>query len=277
MFEKIIFFYLESIFNMDVPPVRERVLPGVQNVSSMTKKKLLDVATSTFCGGKLRPLSNPSDFSDRQIKTLEQIEYLVKNRNNGSFLRSNWPDLVEISITREELAARPTFYKLYSSENFVRQPEFIFEAKNSALREIFLKKIDDQFSILLQWSFFHRFLYKLSIIDADEEVENKDTELERISGFSRVHEDIFMPEILEQIKQVLKANFFCSECVQKFDKLDQILPHFQRYHRSFISNESVEARQNARESRRREERDDQLRNRHNDRHPDCNSCFVDRQ
>ena len=82
---------------MDVPPVRERVLPGVQNVSSMTKKKLLDVATSSFCGGKFRPLSTPSDFSERQIKTLEQIEYLVKSRNNESFLRSNWPDLVEIS------------------------------------------------------------------------------------------------------------------------------------------------------------------------------------
>ena len=262
---------------MDVPPVRERVLPGVQNVSSMTKKKLLDVATSSFCGGKFRPLSTPSDFSDRQIKTLAQIEYLVQNRNNDSFLRSNWSDLVEISITREELAARPTLYKLFSSENFVRQPEFIFEAKNSALREIFLKKIDDQFSILLQWSFFHRFLYKLSIIDADEDVESKDAELERVSGFSRVHEDIFMPETLEQIKQVLKANYFCSECVQKFEKLDQILPHFQRYHKSFISNESVEARQNARETRRREERDDQLRNRHNERHPDCNSCFLDRQ
>ena len=190
---------------MGIPVVRERVAPGVQNAILMIKQKLLDVGISSFCGGKFRPLS--TDFSERQIKTLEQIEFLVKHRNREEFLRPNWPDLVEISITREELLRRPTFYKLYSSENFVNQPNFIFQAKESSLREIFLKKIDDQFSNLLQWPFFHRFLYKMSIVDSDEDIQNKDLELERISGFSRVHQEIFLPEVLEQIRQVLKFCF----------------------------------------------------------------------
>ena len=265
----------ESIFNMEVPIARQRVAPGVQNAIKMVKQKLLDVGISSFCGGKFRPIS--TDFSERRIKNLEQIEYLVKQRNRGEFIRPNWPDLVEISITREELLRRPTLYQLYTSENFLNQPNFIYEAKESPLREIFLKKIDDQFSILLQWPFLHRFLYKMSIVDTDEDVQNKDSELERISGFSRVHEEFFIPEVLEQIRQVMKSQFFCSACVQKFDKMDQILPHFERYHRTYISNESIEARKNSRDERRRQDLDDQMKSRHDVRHPNCDSCFVSRQ
>ena len=265
----------ESIFNMELPVIRERVAPGVQNAILMIKKKLLDVAISSFCGGTFRPLS--TEFSERQIKILRQIEFLIKLRNRGEFLRPNWPELVEISLTREELLRRPSFYELYTSDNFLNQPNFIYQAKESRLREIFLKKIDEQFSILLQWPFLHRFLYKISIVDTDENVQNKDLELERISGFSRVHEEIFIPEVLEQIRQVLKSQFFCAACVQKFDKLDQILPHFEKYHKTYVSNETIEARKNSRDARRMQEHDDQMKSRHDTQHPNCDSCFLDRQ
>ena len=36
----------ESIFNMDLPVIRERVAPGVQNAILMIKQKLLDIAIS---------------------------------------------------------------------------------------------------------------------------------------------------------------------------------------------------------------------------------------
>merc|ERR1712136_239408 len=105
--------------------------------------------------------------------------------------------------TRENLINRHNFFEKFSSDSFTSQPDFIFEAKNIPQRDIFIKKMNYQISELLENSFFCRFLYKFSISDNAENIREKDLILEQLTGFSNPYEDIYIPKLLDTVRNCL--------------------------------------------------------------------------
>ena len=252
-----------------------RAAAGVKNLHKMTCKKIINLAASCFGGGLFQPLFDPSILSDRELRMIEQVQFLVTHQNTGrGRLSRNWADEINYCLTRENLVNRLNFFDKYFHEAFTSEPDFIFEAKNTPLRETFIKKMNFQISELLENSFFLHFLYKFSLSDNAENILEKDKKLEEIHGFSAPYEDIYMASLLENIRNCLSSTYFCGLCLKSFKKSEEILPHMSAFHKSFVSNEAVEQLRNAREARRRQESEDQLRTRHSDNHPECDTCFI---
>ena len=161
-----------------------------------------------------------------------------------------------------------------TNENFTSDPDFLFESKSIPEMEIFVRKMNFQISDLLENRFLLRFLYKFSNADNAENVADKDQMLEELTGFSNAYEDIYMGKLLDSIRNCLSSKYFCGLCLKTFKKTEEILPHMSAFHKSFVSNESVEELRNSRDARRRQESEDQMRTRHNNNHPQCQTCFV---
>ena len=247
----------------------------MKNLDTMTSQKILNLAASCFGGGRFQPLFDPSQLSDRELRMIAQAEFLVINQNTGRRrLSRNWANEIDYNLTRENLINRHNFFDKFSSENFTREPDFIFEAKNIPQRDIFIKNINFQISELLENRFFMHFLYKFSIRDNAENIDEKDRLLEEITGFSNPYEDIYMPKLLDSVRNCLTSTYFCGLCLKSFKKSEDILPHMSAFHKSFVSNEAIEELRNSRDARRRQETEDQIRTRHNNVHPNCDSCFI---
>ena len=251
-----------------------QVVAGVSNVSRLVRKKILNLAAVCMGGGQFRPLIGPDQLSQRDLRLIAQAEFIIKNRNDGrNALPPNWPTLVEYTIDAEQLNRRYSFYELYENDLFVEEQQLIFKALDVPQRETYLKNLTHQISNLLEYPFLLRFLYKFSLVENDPELHDKDSELEKISGYSRVHENLYMSELLQIIREVLSANYFCSQCLQTFTKPNQIIPHCTNRHRSLISEENLELLRNGRDQRRRDEEEDRRRETHTRNHADCNICF----
>lgn len=249
------------------------VAAGVSTLSKMTRKKIINLAAGSMGGGQFRPLIDSYQLSRRDLRLIAQAEYLIKQRNQGrNALPPNWPNLVD-TISVEDLNSRFTFYELYENDLFTEQPLFIFKAVDEPQREIYLKNLKNQISNLLEFPMFLRFLYKFSLVENDPELEFKDSELEKISGYSRIHENLYMTELLQIIREVLSAQYFCSQCLQTFENASFIIPHCTKKHKSFISEENLELLRNGRDQRRRDEEEDRRRETHTRNHSDCNVCF----
>ena len=215
-----------------------QVAAGVSNVSKMTRKKLINLAAACMAGGQFKPLIDPDQLSQRDLRLIAKAEYLIKHRNQGrNALPPNWPNLVD-TITAEDLNSRFSFYELYKNDLFTDQPLFIFKRKDVPQREIYLNNLKNQISNLLEYPMFLRYLYSFSLVENDPELEFKDTELEKISGYARIHENLYMAELLQIIREVLSAHYFCSQCLQTFENASLIIPHCTKKHKSFISEEN---------------------------------------
>ena len=93
-------------------------------------------------------------------------------------------------------------------------------------------------------------------------------------GISQFDYKPYMASLLENIRNCLSSTYFCGLCLKNFKKSEEILPHMSAFHKSFVSNEAVEQLRNAREARRRQESEDQLRTRHSNNHSECDTCFI---
>ena len=253
---------------------RAHVAAGATNQSKLVRKRILNLAAGCMGGGQFRPLICSDQLSQRDLRLIAQVEYLIKHRNEGrNALPPNWPNLVEYTISAEDLNRRFSFYEVYQNDLFTEQPEFIIKAKDEPQREFYLENLDKQISILLEYPMFLRFLYKFSLVENDLELADKDAELEKISGYSRIHESLYMAELLQIIREVLSAQYFCTQCLQTFSKPSLIIPHCTSKHKSFISEENLEILRNGRDQRRRDEEEDRRRETHTRNHSDCNVCF----
>lgn len=253
---------------------RARVVAGVANTSKMVRKKIISLAAGCMGGGQFRPLINSDQLSQRDLRLIAQAEYLIKHRNDGrNALPQNWPTLVEYTISAEHLNERYSFYDLYENDLFTEEQTFLFKAKDDPQRETYLQNLQNQISALLEYPFFLMFLYKFSLVENDPDLDEKDSELEKISGYSRVHENLYMAELLQIIREVLSATYFCAQCLQTFSNASQIIPHCTNRHRSLISEENLELLRNGRDQRRRDEEEDRRRETHTRNHSDCNVCF----
>ena len=268
-------FFLESIFNTGVNEGPRRAAAGIRNLDTMTSKKILNLASSCFGGGFFQPLFDPSELSDRELRMIEQTQFLILHFNSGrGALSRNWANEINYNLTRQNLIDRRNFFEKYTNENFSSDPDFLFKSKSIPEMEIFVRKMNFQISDLLENSFFLRFLYKFSNADNAENVADKDQMLEELTGFSNAYEDIYMGKLLDSIRNCLSSKYFCGLCLKTFKKTEEILPHMSAFHKSFVSNESVEELRNSRDARRRQESEDQMRTRHNNNHPQCQTCFV---
>ena len=254
-----------------------RAAAGVKNLHKMASKKIVNLAASCFGGGFFQPLFDPTELSERDLRLINQAQFLIIHQNTSrERLSRNWADQINYDLTREDLINRLNFFNIYTHDGFTREPEpkFIFEARNIPQRDIFIEKMNYQISELLENSFFMRFLYKFTNLDNAENINEKDRKLEEINNICNPYEDIYMANLLESIRNCLSSTFFCGLCLKSFKKSEEILPHMNAYHRSYVSNEEVEALRNSRDARRRQESEDRMRTRHGEIHPDCNSCFV---
>ena len=251
-----------------------QVVAGVANISKMVRKKLISLAAGCIGGGQFRPLIDPDQLSQRDLRLIAQAEYLIKHRNDGrNALPPNWSTIVEYTISAEHLNQRYNFYELYENDLFTEEQKVIYKATDVPQRETYILNLQKQISTLLEYPFFLRFLYKFSLVENDPDLAEKDSELEKISGYSRVHENLYMAELLQIIREVLSAQYFCSQCLQTFTKASQIIPHCTSRHRSLISEENLELLRNGRDQRRRDEEEDRRRETHTRNHADCNICF----
>ena len=267
--------FLESIFNTGVTEGPRRAAAGIRNLDTMTSKKILNLASSCFGGGYFQPLFDPSELSDRELRMIEQSQFLIQHFNSGrERLSENWANEIDYTLTRQNLIDRRNFFEKYTNVNFTSDPDFLFESKSIPEMEIFVKKMNFQISDLLENSFLLRFLYKFSNADNVENIAEKDRLLEELTGFSNAYEDIYMGKLLDSIRNCLSSKYFCGLCLKSFKKSEEILPHMSAFHKSFVSNEAVEELRNSRDARRRQESEDQLRTRHNNNHPQCETCFV---
>ena len=251
-----------------------QVVAGVANVSKMVRKKIINLAAGCMGGGQFRPLIDPEQLSRRDLRLIAEAEFIIKNRNDGrNALPPNWPTLVEYTITAEQLNERYSFYDLYENDLFTKEQDFLFKATDVPQREFYLQNLEKQISALLEYPFFLKYLYKFSLVENDPDLTEKDSELEKISGYSRVYENLYMSELLQIIREVLSAPYFCAQCLQTFTKASQIIPHCTNRHRSLISEENLELLRNGRDQRRRDEEEDRRRETHTRNHADCNICF----
>ena len=255
-----------------------RAAAGIRNQDTMTSQKILNLAASCFGGGLFQPLFDPSELSDRELRMIEQSQYLIMHFNTGirglRGLSRNWANEINYNLSRESLINRRNFFQKYTNEKFNSEPDFLFESRSIPEMEIFVKKMNFQISDLLENSFFLRFLYKFSNADNAENVSEKDLMLEELTGFSNAYEDIYMGKLLDSVRNCLSSKYFCGLCLKSFKKCEEILPHMSAFHKSFVSNEAVEELRNSRDARRRQEAEDQMRTRHNNNHPQCETCFV---
>ena len=101
-----------------------RAAAGVKNLHKMTSQKIVNLAASCMGGGLFQPLFDPTELSERDLRLINQAQFLIIHQNTSrERLSRNWADQINYDLTREDLINRLNFFNIYTHDGFTREPE----------------------------------------------------------------------------------------------------------------------------------------------------------